>query len=163
VSAQTSIDQQLLAEARVEVGFADQKASLILAAVGVGFGALAAALLASDWKPSELSGAGEALWWVGALLALTSVLAAAYSVWPRFSAKDIDEGIYYWGHVAHYKSLEQFTTAFNASMPKREDRTLHQLWHLSRIVKKKHSGVRVSLASALLAGCVFLFASLIGG
>lgn len=163
MAEQPTIEQQLLAEARVEVGFADQKASLILAAVGVGFGALAAALLARDWKPSELSGCGEVIWWVGATLALASVFAAGFSVWPRFSAKDVDEGIYYWGHVAHYRSLATFTKAFNDSKPKREDRTLHQLWHLSRIVKKKHWGVRVSLGCAIGAVLAFLMASLIGG
>ena len=136
---------------------------MILAAVGVGFGALAAALLARDWKPSELNGCGEFLWWIGAVLALVSVLAAGYSVWPRFSAKDVDEGIYYWGHVAHYRTFNGFTVAFNDSKPKREDRTMHQLWHLSRIVKKKHWGVRVSLGCALGALAAFLIASLVGG
>ena len=64
------VEDVMLAEARAEVNAADQKASLVLAALGVGFGAVVGGLLARDWEPSDLTGFGEVLWWIGAALSL---------------------------------------------------------------------------------------------
>lgn len=44
------VEDELLAEARTEVGYADQKASIILAALGIGFSAFLAGTYASDWR-----------------------------------------------------------------------------------------------------------------
>lgn len=158
-----SVEASMLEEARAEVAPADHKASMVLAALGIGFGALLGGLLARDWEPSDLDSIGEWFWWPGALLSLASIAVAASAVWPRFRADDVSEGIYYWGHVATFDSVEALRTALDGSPPMREERTLHQLWHLSKIVRKKYKRVRWAIGLGGAAACLFLLASVIGG
>ena len=69
------VELSILAEARNEVGAADHKASMVLAVLGIGFGALLAGLIARDWSPTELDVPGRTVWYVGALLADTAAAA----------------------------------------------------------------------------------------
>lgn len=153
----------MLAEARADVVFADQKASMVLAALGIGFGALIGGLLAGDWRPSKLNGLGEAIWWAGAVAAVVSVASAACAVWPRYSTKEAPKEISYWGHVAHFDSVEGFIAALDETPVDHLHRTRHQLWRLSRIVRTKYRLVRGAIGSAAAAGALFLIAALVGG
>lgn len=157
------VEQIMLAEARADVVFADQKASMILAALGIGFGAVLAGLIAGDWRPSQLAGAGEALWWVGAVAAIASLGCAAAAVWPRYSTKEAPQEISYWGHVAAFASVETFAAALDKTPVDRIHRTRHQLWRLSRIVRRKYRLVRASLSLTGIAVVFFLLASAAGG
>lgn len=129
----------MLAEARNEVGAADHKASMVLAVLGIGFGAVLGGLIARDWTPTDLNLAGSVLWWTGALTAAASVASAAAAVWPRFTLPPKSRDLFYWGHVATYQSLRELDNALDKHPPRLEDRTRHQLFELSRIVARKYS------------------------
>lgn len=144
--------ETMLTEARSEVAQADQKASMLLAALGIGFGLVLSGQLAGDWSPENLSTTGEWAWWVGATCAATSVAVAAAAIWPRFHADDVRNGIAYWGHVAAYSSIEEFDAAFDGEAMGVHERTRHQLWHLSRVVARKYALIR--WAMVLAAGAI---------
>ena len=140
--------ESLLAEARVEVGYADHKASMVLAALGIGFSALLGGLYASSWEPSDFPLAGTILWWAGAVVALASVAAAALAVWPRIGDESIsaERPIYFWGQVARVDSVEALTEEFERNKPDPKRRTVDQLHALSKLVARKYRWVRWSLA-----------------
>ncbi len=155
------LEVRMLDEARGEVVTADQKASMILAAAGIGFAAVLGGLLSGDWKPSDYNSAGEFLWWLAAFFAFGVVLLNAIAVWPRFTTHDEDELVTYWGHVARYSRLDQFEAALEAS-PVDRARTRHQLWRLARIVRTKYCCVRLALISGGVAAALFVVAGLVG-
>ncbi|MFC5931545.1 Pycsar system effector family protein [Cryobacterium melibiosiphilum] len=104
--------RQMLAEARDDASRADQKASVILAALGIGFGAVLGGQLAGNFDSGQFSDAGEVVWWAGALLATVSVSLAVLAVWPRYRVDDSPQyGMTYWGHVAAFKELSDFEDA----------------------------------------------------
>lgn len=155
------LEVRMLDEARGEVVMADQKASMILAAAGIGFAAVLGGFLSGDWKPSDYNSAGEFLWWLGAFFAFGVVLLNAIAVWPRFTTRDEDGLVTYWGHVARYSRLDQFEAALEAS-PVDPPRTRHQLWRLARIVRTKYICVRLGLVSGGIAATLFVLAGLVG-
>ncbi|MDE8647613.1 DUF5706 domain-containing protein [Rhodococcus qingshengii] len=155
-------EQSMLAEARAEVAQADHKASLVLTVLGIGFGAILGGILAGSWKPDQYAAPGEFIWWLGAGAALASVLCSALAVWPRFSSHDTSAGIFYWGHVATFDDLPDFVAALDAAPPADVDRTRHQLYRLSRIVRDKYRLVRWAMGLACAAGILFALAALTG-
>ncbi len=156
------VELSILAEARNEVGAADHKASMVLAVLGIGFGALLAGLIARDWSPAELDVAGRTVWYVGALLAAGSVGAAALAVWPRFTVPPPSPQVYYWGHVAAFDSREALDASLDAQPPTVPARTRHQLYELSRIVARKYHWVRVAMRLAGASVPFFVLAALVG-
>ncbi len=151
----------LLDEAREEVGYADHKASIILAALGIGFSAVLGGMLASDWSPSDLGGWSQLFWWLSAVLAGLSVLASSLAVWPRLGNPSPGRGIFYWGQVARFASKQEFSKAIEMLQPSFEERTKDQLWELARIVTKKYRWIRrsmvlfsISISGFALAGLV---------
>ncbi|MCO7239549.1 Pycsar system effector family protein [Aeromicrobium sp. CnD17-E] len=156
------VELSILAEARNEVGAADHKASMVLAVLGIGFGALLAGLIARDWSPAELDVAGRTIWYVGALLAAGSVGAAALAVWPRFTVPPPSPQVYYWGHVAAFDSREALDASLDAQPPTLPARTRHQLYELSRIVARKYHWVRLAMRLAGASVPFFVLAALVG-
>lgn len=156
------VELSVLAEARNEVGAADHKASMVLAVLGIGFGALLAGLLARDWSPADLQNPGQVIWWLGALFAGGSVFAAASAVWPRFTVPPRTDDVYYWGHVAAFTSRRALDETLDAHPPTLSARTRHQLFELSHIVARKYHWVRMAMRLAGLSVPLFLLASLTG-
>lgn len=152
----------MLVEARSEVGTADHKASMVLTALGVGFGALLAAVVAGDWSPDELAGLFEWLWWVGAALAAGSVVAAALAVWPRWDEGETFQHPHYWGHVARYESVQDLAAALDQGDVEESDRTRSQLWKLSQIVALKYTWVRRAFLLAGSSAIPLLVSGLLG-
>ncbi len=76
----------MLQEARDEVISADQKASVILAVLGLGFGAALSGLVAGEWRPDELAPWSQAMWWSGLAAGAFAVYFAGSAVWPRYTA-----------------------------------------------------------------------------
>lgn len=152
----------MLLEARTEVGVADHKASMVLTSLGVGFGALLAAVVAGDWSPDELAGFFEWLWWMGAVLAAGSVVAAALAVWPRWDEDEAFERPHYWGHVASYESLPDLADALEGNKLDESDRTRSQLWKLSQIVALKYRWVRRAFLLAGSSAVPLLISGLLG-
>jgi hypothetical protein len=147
----------MLKEARDDVAHADQKAGLLLAALGVGFGAILGGQLAGDLDPATFSLAGQILWWAGVVLAVGSVISAALAVWPRYILDDSPRfGITYWGHIAVFDELADLDRALDADATTSGSRIRHQLWRISRLLLWKYRFVRSALvcggvAAALIA------------
>jgi hypothetical protein len=157
VQEEADVEEAMLAETRTEVGYADNKASFVLAALGIGFGAIIGSLLGTDWKaPNE--GIGEVAWWVGACMAVLSVALAGAAVWPRSTRRRGRDDIYYWADVARLPTAADLAQQLNCSPPISKDRTRDQLWQLSKIVASKYSLIRGALVSGGLAVVAFLIA-----
>lgn len=157
-----SLEQQMLVEARAEVSQADQKASILLAALGIGFGVILAAQLERKWDAvTYLSPTGASLWWIGAVSAGLSVAAAALAIWPRFTGKDVRKGVTYWGHVATFRNVQALSVALDGQAIQTRARTRHQLLRLAKLVRLKYSLVRVALALAALAGALLAVAAIV--
>lgn len=144
--------RQMLAEARDDVKHADQKASVILAALGIGFGAVLGGQLAGDFDSGEFSCPGQVVWWLGVALAVASVALAVLAVWPRYALDDSPQyGMTYWGHVASFEKLDDFERALAEADVSSVQRTNHQLWRLSRLVLLKYRYVRAALITGSAA------------
>lgn len=160
--ARPDVELAILAEARHEVGTADHKCQMVLAVLGIGFGAVLGGLIASDWDPRDLSGASQVVWFLGALLASGSVVAAAAAVWPRYSIpRNAPTEVFYWGHVAALATPQQLDAALDARPPALADRTRHQIFELSHIVGRKYAAVRLAMVLAAASAPCFLIAGLL--
>lgn len=154
--------RQMLAEARDDVSHADQKASVILAALGIGFGAVLGGQLAGNFDSGNLSIPGEVVWWAGVFLAGASVVLAVLAVWPRYKVDDSPQyGITYWGHVAAFKDLSDFEEALENADTRSDRRTNHQLWRLSRLVLLKYRFVRGALILGTLSALTLGIAAVV--
>lgn len=150
----------LLAEARDDVKHADQKASLLLAALGIGFGAIVGGQLSAGWDSASLGVAGQFLFWMGVTAAVASVAGCAWAIWPRYDLSDEPRfGITYWGHVAAYKDLDHLRDALRVAYSAKA-RTEHQLWKISGLVLTKYRCIRAAIISAA-AAAVLLFAAIV--
>jgi hypothetical protein len=154
-----SVDAMLI-EAREDARHADQKASVLLAALGIGFGAVVGGQLSADWDSATLSVAGQAVFWFGVGFAVLAVVSCALAVWPRYQVSDDRQyGITYWGHVAAFETLDALGNALDAEVDM-ERRSRHQLWRLSRLVLTKYRYVRAAITFAGGAG-VALFVAIV--
>lgn len=138
--------RRMLAEAREDVANADQKASTVLAGLGVGVGAVVGGVLAGDWRPTSLQFPAMVLWWAGTVAVVAAMACAAFAVWPRYNGRDTAEGVHSWAHVASYRSVAAFSAALDTTEPLA--RTRYQLWEISKIVATKSRLVRWALGLA---------------
>jgi hypothetical protein len=155
-----SIEADLLSEARTEVANADHKASVVLAALGIGFSAILGGVLASNWRPSDLSDNGQACWWFGTVCVSISMVCASLAVWPRTGEKSKIGPIYYWGQVAQTKCIEELIKRFETDPPDRANRTMHQLFHISHLVQRKYLWIRSAIGFGAAAALFFALSGL---
>lgn len=156
------VAEQMLAEARDDVKHADQKASVLLAALGIGFGAVVAGQIEAGWDSATLTPHGQVLFWIGVVAAIVSVGSCALAVWPRYSVDDSPlYGITYWGHVAAFKRLSELEDALDEQDGPDERRTRHQLWRVSKLVLVKYRYVRCALAAGAASGLLLCFATVV--
>lgn len=143
--------KDLLTETREELTRADNKASLLLAAVGVVVGALIGGFVSSKWTPLNLNGAVQWLWWFGVASAATGVFSIAAAVYPRIYQHGTPHpGVpAYYGHVASYRDIGQFRRALK-DLPSAQERLVNQIFVLSRIVRRKYALLRRGLWCLLL-------------
>jgi hypothetical protein len=153
-----AVAEQMLDEARAEIAAADKKASILLATLGVGFGAVLGGQLSGTWDPSLLSPCGGAVWWTGVCVAILAVGAAALAVWPRYGSEHQPKKVAYWGHAATFKGSKELRQALKAQNLPSPVRTADQLWHVSRIVRTKYRLVRSALVLGAAAGLLLAIA-----
>src|SRR5690606_28110798 len=103
----------------------------------------------------------QTLWWIGTSLGTAAVVLAGSAVWPRYSAADVDTGVYYWGHAARFARLADLNDALDRTSPEPGDRVRHQLWRLSRVVARKYAGVRLAMLAALASAALLLIGALV--
>lgn len=153
----------MLAEARDDIKQADQKASVLLASLGVGFGAILGGQLAAGWSAaSALSAAGQVVWWAGVVLAVSATASAAGAVWPRYRSTDWRVyGVAYWGHVASFSSVETLAAALESQPNDDVGRVTFQLFRISNVVRHKYVLVRLAIGLAAAAGLLLAVAALL--
>lgn len=147
--------RQLLVETREELARADAKASLLFSAFGLISSAVGAILIADDWSPFQLKNSVEWMWWAGAAASVFALLLLAFAVIPRIKHATHKERLYFFGHVAEYKTCDGFKKAFSEKAPDLYERTLDQVWVISRIAKRKYTLTRRSMITFLVAGVLF--------
>lgn len=157
----TTVETRMLDETREDARNADQKASVLLAAFGIAFGALLASQLQTDgWRPTSLTPAGGVLYTLGLVAGGIAVAASGAALWPRYQL-DVSprHGIAYWGHIAAFQTLADLDDALQRTPSRDALRTRHQLWQLSRLVLKKYRLIRASLGAAVVAALLLAIAT----
>ncbi len=158
----------MLTEAREELVRADGKAGLLLAASGVGLGALLGGLLSRNWTPFSLDNRVEWLWWLGVAAAAYALSRLGRAVWPRTVRKGSPPDVVaYYGDVNRYekKPLEELRAVLRTSAQDPTSRHVDQLRQVSLIVRAKYAGVRAALvalpAAALLCGAAVVMSDVL--
>jgi MFS family permease len=151
---------ELLAESREELARADGKASMLLSALGVAIGVIAAALLAGDWSPDRLDRPYRVVWWVGLAFAGAGSLALCLAVWPRIRHHLPGPSATYFDEIALLGSVERVKTAL--ARTDATDRTLTQLVAISRIARRKYKLIRWAMLLLGVAIVLVLIAMIAG-
>src|SRR5215216_5048493 len=108
----TAVDpNELLAESREELARADGKASMLLSALGVAVGVIAAALLAGGWSPDRLDHGYRIVWWAGLGFAAGGSLALCLAVWPRIRHRLPGPSASYFDEIALLGSVDKVRSA----------------------------------------------------
>jgi hypothetical protein len=155
---------RLLAETRGEIAHADNKASVLVAALGMTAGVFSALLAGRKWSPSALSVAGTVVWWAGALSLLVSLLALLLAVLPRYrlGAWTPGEPLSYFGDIQQAVRQGHLDAALADTERRPTAGLTRALTENSRIAARKHQWIRTGLI-AFCAGTVLLPASLLIG
>lgn len=140
--------ETMLAEVSSEIDRADEKASLLIGSLGIGFSIVLGSIIGGDWSPSLLHPVGIAIWVIGAIIGGLSVIAAALAVWPRLSRAAQPGAITYWGQVRHMSSPEEVAAALAERGLLPPERTYQQLLALSAVVQRKYRAIRWSMVLA---------------
>ncbi|WBO64443.1 Pycsar system effector family protein [Streptomyces camelliae] len=156
--------ERLLAETRSEIAHADNKASVLVAALGMTAGVFSALLAGRRWGPSELSAVGTAMWWAGALSLLVSLFALLLAVLPRYQLGTWAPGepLSYFGDIQQAVAQGRLDDALADTVRRPAVGLARALSENSRIAARKHQWIRTGLL-AFCAGTVLLPASLLIG
>jgi hypothetical protein len=141
----------LLSETREELTRADGKASLLLAALGIGLSAILGAILAGSWTPFALRRPYEGIWWAGSAFAGVSLLCLCAAIFPKVAHKRGTGAVTYFGDVAKLKTVGELGAALKKSVTDPPERTVVQLHVLARLVARKYAFIRVGLIALGLA------------
>lgn len=154
--------RELLHETREELDRADRKAQILFAAAGVAVSVVLAGITAGDWTPLRLTPWALLTWSVGAGLVIVGLILLGVSIFPRIVHHDRERKVAYFGHVASYPSVDAVRAAMKTTAEQPDDRTLDQLWVVSRIVVRKYRLIRWAL-SLLGAGFALGLVGAVGG
>lgn len=134
----------LLRESREELGRADSKAAMLLAAFSLLVGVVVSGMFAGEFRPIDLHCVGAVVWWMGCVVVGVSLVALARAIYPTLRHGEAEGPITYFGHAAG-KDL----TAIEATLKRQVDgdrsRTVEQLTVVSAIVWRKYRFVQAAL------------------
>lgn len=151
----------LLAESREELTRADGKASLLLAALGIGLSAILGAILAGNWTPFVLASPWELIWWAGAAGAGIALICLCIAVWPRVTHKSGRRGVTYFGEAASFETVDELRAALKRTETDPVERTVLQLHVISQRATHKYAFIRAGLVALGLA-ITFTLAAVLG-
>jgi len=144
-SVRAQIALRLLEETREELGRADSKANILIAAIvagaGVAFGGLAShgnSLLAHDWLV-------ELFFFVGLSFVAASVVRLVLAVKPHLrisKSSDVD----YFGDVVSCGSPEVLADRLDLSEHEVAARHIRQLWTLSGVVIRRYRAISQAMS-----------------
>ncbi len=151
--------ERLLISSREELGRADTKASILLATAAAVIAAVVAGVVAGGWSPAMLTGWYELLWWVSTGLAGLAMLLLAGAVYPRTAPRRDGQPtvVAYYGDVVQFNDHSALRAALERSAPRDIDRLTDQIYHVSRIVRRKYRLIRDgmwTLLAATLGSCL---------
>ena len=137
--------ETLLDQVREELNRADSKASIVLAACGVGLAAFLGGVVASTWKPADIDNKVEWLWWFGAAAFAFGTASVALSICPTTEPKaKLPKLPSYYARLANYDDISSMRTAVeNANL---DEIVYEQLYAVSEIVCKKYKRLKIGLA-----------------
>lgn len=160
----TEAGERLLADLRTEIGRADSKASVLVAALGLTGGVFSGRLASSGWTPGRLGLPGTALWWTGTLSLALALFCLLMAVLPRYSGTPWAPGrpLTYFGDIQQAARAGQLTDALADTARDSGPALLAALEHTSRIAARKHQWIRSGLI-AFCAGTALIPASLLIG
>jgi hypothetical protein len=151
-----------LAEAREELARADGKASILLAATGVGVGAVLGGAVSADWTPVQLGDPWAVIWVGGFSLILGGIGCLVTAVYPRWKRGADDEAeLYFFGHAAKMKSAAEIEAAIRRTAERPLLRTSDQLMHVARIIERKYLWIQRGIWM-LVIGLAIILATTIG-
>jgi len=145
----------VLTHAREELTRADAKASIVLAASGVGAGALVAGLVVKEWTPSVLSNRVEWIWWIAVFLGAAGIACAALAVFPR-TPKRSGISVLHYQDFGSMRSPEDGKRAVSAASQDSLKVVIGQLIETSRIVQRKYSWLKFGIVLLLSAALLLL-------
>jgi hypothetical protein len=148
----------LLAEAREELNRADQKASLLLTALGVAIGAVVGGIFAAGWSPAKLNPDWVWCGWSGAIGLATAVASLLGAVYPRISRPETGSNgpkLFYFEQAVSFDNAEQLRAAIQVGAADADLAVAAELMHVSRIACTKYKWLRRGIwaASASLTLC----------
>ncbi|GAB7074390.1 MULTISPECIES: Pycsar system effector family protein [unclassified Streptomyces] len=161
-----TVAARLLADLHTEIGRADSKAAVLVAALGMTAGVFTGLLAGKDWAPGSLGAAGLVLWWAGTAALAVSLLALLLAVLPRYRADAWAPG----EPLSYFADIRQAAAAGEAELTRALAATEHDPLHglaraltgTSRIAAAKHRWIRAGLI-AFSAGSVLLPAAVLTG
>lgn len=155
---------QLLSDLRVEIGHADNKASVLVAALGATAGVLSGLLTGRHWNPTALSSPSTGLWWAGTTALAVAFVSLLLAVVPRSVRSDWAPGqpLTYFGDIQRAAEHGLLADALAAAERDPMAGLVAALAETSRIAARKHLWIRTGLVSFGL-GVLLLPSSLLFG
>ena len=151
--------RSLLETAREDLALSDQKASILIAAVGIGVSVALTSLLAGDVEFATLTQAQQAVWVFGGVFAVASVVCAAAAVWPSLTRGGRARGrISHWrqlGGVANPKSLRDRLE----HAPDTDEAAERELIAISRSLRFRYIAMQASIVFAGASGLALAVAA----
>lgn len=155
-----ALTTRLLAETREELGKADAKAQILLAASGVVISVVLGGAIGGAWSPADLDCWARILWWLGVGAAAVGVGSLGYAIFPRL-LESTDHRLTYFEDVRRFESVEELCKALEAE-ESRGLRDVEQLWRLSKVVHRKYAAVQAAVGALFLAVLFCSIAALFG-
>jgi len=152
------IGGRLLAELRAETERADNKAAVLVAALGITAGLLGGLLSSSGWSPRRLPAPVAAAWWLGTASLAVSLVSLLLAILPRYRRNSWRPGLPLTYFHDIKRAADQGCLAEALADTERDPTRalLDALTSNSRIVASKHRWIRTGL------GCFALSALLLG-
>jgi hypothetical protein len=147
----------MIAHTREDIGRADTKASILLAALGVVGGSLTSAVLARSWSPDDFDIRVSWLWWASVGIFATALGALGYALYPRMrNPKGKAKAMTFFGDVLDIPKAD--LEASIAAAATEGIGLLTQLLELADIAHRKYRAVQLALWSVAAATAMMLAA-----
>lgn len=149
----------LLAAAREEIVRADNKASLLLASLGIASGALLAGAIGGTWSPSGLEALPKILCWAAIASLVGTCGSLGYVIYPRTQRRSADPNLIAFFGDVNATPIAELEAAIARTVDAVPQSLYDQLVQTSRIVEEKYRGVKIALwllLSALVCGLLSL-------
>lgn len=156
--------RELLDRTRAEVDRADNKASIVLAAVLAVAGALVATGVAVGWSPARSPVLVQVFFWPGALGGLAGIALLGAAVYPRMRVHPPEtRTLGYFGDVVALRSVDGLRAALRDPAARSFDGAVDQIWQVSHIVDRKYRLIRGAVLGLTSSAVLLLLAGVAAG